>query len=282
METICIITDGTVQFSLPSFPGRDKIQILPFTIRNNNELLNANNAEAFGSFPSSAKSNCRPIVQDYDRGQITDVLTNASQTYRNVLIILTSSNISPLMGLVQEILTTTIKGRNIHIIDSQTTSAGLGFLVQKAADMANSGASIFQIEGLIRQAVHQVYALLAIPSPSYLFYSGFIDRAQADVCELMGLIPLFHLEDGSLIPVQKIRNLRTLPENMLEFLEEFDRVSSLTLIHLTPGEFPELRQIHNSVNNFSGKATFSEQPPSLLHAAVFGPKALSLFAFEEG
>ena len=281
MNSISIITDGAVQFSSPNFLGREKVYILPFQLSYNHTLFDENLPESLISFPLSASNDCRPVIHEYDRNQLAQIILYASQNNQNVLIILSSVNLSPLFGLIQEILATTIKVCNIHLIDSGTTSAGLGFLVEKAAELIVSGYSIQTTEEIIRRAIHQIYAIIAVPFPTYLFYSGVINRTQADICELLGIIPLFHLEDGTLIPVQKIRNFRTVVDNFLEFLEEFETINSLALILELPNEFPEFRQIHISATRISGRINYIEQAPSLIHATFFGPKAISLFAYEE-
>ena len=65
---------------------------------------------------------------------------------------------------------------------------------------------------------------------TYLYQSGFIGDAQALVGEMLGLLPIYTLEEGRLTPVEKARNYRQLIDFMQEFIDEFSDLYHIALI----------------------------------------------------
>ncbi len=72
--------------------------------------------------------------------------------------------------------------------------------------------------------INHIYSVFCLPDLSHLYRSGQIDPAQAIVGEMLGVIPFFTLENGSLVHTQKIRSPRHLVDIMYEFVAEFENL----------------------------------------------------------
>jgi DegV family protein with EDD domain len=195
-------------------------------------------------------------------------------------VILLSSQLSPTFTNAQQAVAQ-VKGRvAVQLIDSQTTSVGLGYLVQLAAEAAAGQASLSEIERLIRGQIPHIYSVFCIPGLTYIYQAGFVDYPQAMVGEMLGLLPIFTLEDGHLTPLEKARNVRHLTDFFQEFLDEFNDLYQISIIQgnsVLPHEGKILRE--HAMLNFP-KVPFSEHPINLSLAALFGPHSMGVFAIE--
>ena len=54
--------------------------------------------------------------------------------------------------------------------------------------------------------IPHTYMMVCTPGLSYLYYAGIIDQAQAFVGEMLGLLPIFTLEEGQINAVEKVRS----------------------------------------------------------------------------
>ena len=98
---------------------------------------------------------------------------------------------------------------------------GLGILVQRAAEMASRGAPSEDIDELLRRSIPAVYSLLYLPDLNNLAKANFLSTAQAVVGEMLGIQPVFSLENDCLTPIRKVRSLRQVQEIFQDFLDEF-------------------------------------------------------------
>jgi DegV family protein with EDD domain len=169
----------------------------------------------------------------------------------------------------------------IQVIDSQTTAIGLGLLAQMAAEAAADGASIHAIEQRVRAAIPRVYMLICIPQMSCLAQAGYLSRSQAVVGEMLGLLPIFALEDGRLTPMLKVRTQRHLLESFQEFIDEFTDPYHVALIQGPTQARLHARTLHDYVAGSFPNAPFSVHPAGEFLAALFGAQCVALVVMEK-
>ena len=278
MSSICILTDSTVQFLRPAFPGHQLVNIIQLQTWLGNKPGGENLKT--GDLPAYAQNGNAPKLINPDVEQLRQQFINLGSHYNEILAIFVSSHLNPIYTLAQQ-AAISVKGRvAVQVIDTQTTSIGLGFLVQLAAQAAINNGNSIQIERLLRGAIPHIYSLFCIPTLSYLYYSGFIDHAQSVVGEILGMLPLFSLEEGHLTSVEKARNLRHLGDYFQEFLDEFYDLTHISLIQSVPAMAHEGRTLReHALANFPG-TPFSEHPIGLSLATIFGPRSLGVFVIE--
>jgi DegV family protein with EDD domain len=174
-----------------------------------------------------------------------------------------------------------MQGRvSVQVIDSQTTSVGLGYLVQTAAEAALRHDSAIEIERVIRGIIPHIYSIFCIPGLTYLHHAGFIDYAQAVAGEMLNLLPIFTLEEGHLTPLEKARNMRGLSDFFQEFLDEFCDLYYISFIQSAPPLNHESRVLREHAQSNFSNAPFSEHAINLPLAALFGPRSLGVIVVE--
>jgi len=278
MSSLCLLTDSTAQFIKPGFSGRSLVHILPLrTEWNRNE--NGHELKA-GDLPAYSREGAIPRLIIPGVEELRQQFLSLGTQYNEIIAILDSSHLSPLISNAQD-AAASVRGRvSVLVIDSQTTSIGLGFLAQMAAEAAANKASSNEIERLLRGAIPHIYSVFCIPGLSYLYHSGFIDHAQATAGEILGLLPVFSLEEGYLTPLEKARNNRHLLDFFQEFLDEFSDLYHISIIQSIPSMVHEGRILReHAIANFPG-TPFSEHPIGLSLATMFGPRSMGVFAIE--
>ena len=116
------------------------------------------------------------------------------------------------------------------MLDTQTTSVGLGLIVEAAARAASAGASQAEIVKIVRGMIPHVYSIFCLQSLNHLAHSGYLDPAQAAIGEMLGIVPFYVLDSGKLIPIQKVRSMRQLVDVLHEFVTEFDNIDHIALL----------------------------------------------------
>jgi len=118
----------------------------------------------------------------------------------------------------------------IDVIDSRSTSVGLGLMLQEAVTMADAGASRDEIVAKLARMREQVRIIFVVETLEYLQRGGRIGKAQAFVGTLLKFKPLLAIVDGEIVPVTRVRSRAKALEAMQE-----------TLLQQVPQRGPQVR-----------------------------------------
>ncbi len=281
MSSICILTDSAAQFPQPGFPGRNHVRVVSYGIEVNGQLFEDSQELRTNDLPSSAKDTLYPQLNAPSVEKFIELFTSLGQHCSDIIVLLTSAKLTQSYENAKK-AQKFVQGRtNISIIDSQTTSVGLGILVQTAAEAAIQGKSVFDIESTVRSMIPHIYMMVCTPGLSYLYYAGIVDKAQAFVGEMLGLLPIFTLEDGQISAVEKVRNTRSLVDFMQEFILEFDNLIHIAFIQSTPGLPHEARLMREYVQSSFPHTPFSEHSINPPLATLIGPRSIGLIVVEK-
>ena len=280
MSSVCVLTDSTAQLSKPTFPGRHLIKMIPMHVHVNHGTVDGDTDVKVTELPISAREADLPISTPPSVEEFKQTFLALGREFNEIVVVLLSSQLSQAFANAQQAVTQ-VQGRvAVQLVDSQTTSVGLGYLAQIAAEAAAGQASLAEIERIIRGQIPHIYSVFCIPSLTYIDQAGFIDYAQAMVGEMLGLLPIFTLEDGHLTPLEKARNLRHLTDFFQEFLDEFNDLYQIAMVQSNPTLAHEGKVLREHATLNFPKVPFSEHPINLSLAALFGPRSLGVFAIE--
>jgi DegV family protein with EDD domain len=118
----------------------------------------------------------------------------------------------------------------IAVLNSKTVSLGLGILVEAAARAAAEGQSLDEVVRLVRGMIPQIYVVFFSESLAYLERGGRIGHAQALLGTFLGIKPFLTLEEGEIVPIEKVRTREEAIEKLVEFVVEFDAVERLAIV----------------------------------------------------
>ena len=271
MSNVCILTDSTAQFTHPKFAGHERVYVIPFGSQTGTQL-----EERSWRRGSPAQRLVPPSPQEF-----TQFYARLSHDHDTIFVLTLSSLLNP---AAKSALTAALQYSNhaaINVIDSQTTSVGLGLLVQAAAAAAAAGAAPADIERRMRASIPRIYTLFCIPELTYLAHSGYMDYSQALVGEMMGMLPIFAFEEGCLTPMEKVRTQRHLFESFQEFMNEFNAPAHIALVQGASYNTLRTRPMRQYIQETFPGTLISEHAISPHLAALFGPQSTGLIIMEK-
>lgn len=108
----------------------------------------------------------------------------------------------------------------IHIIDTKCASIGYGLVVLRAAKLAQTGASVEDIIDMATYHAKHMEHIFTVDDLEYLYRGGRVSKTAAFVGTLLKIKPLLHVDDGQLVPIEKIRGSKKVLGRMLAIMEE--------------------------------------------------------------
>ncbi|MEW9674990.1 DegV family protein [Lentibacillus sp. L22] len=109
---------------------------------------------------------------------------------------------------------------SIHVMDTKCASLGCGLIVLRAAKMANDGANVKDIWDMANFYASHMEHIFTVDNLEYLYRGGRVSRTAAFVGSLLKIKPVLHVDDGKLVPLEKIRGAKKLLNRMIEIAEQ--------------------------------------------------------------
>lgn len=168
----------------------------------------------------------------------------------------------------------------IEIIDSMTTSVGLGILVKAAAQAANEGADLEEIVRRVRGILPHIYLVFYVETMDYLERSERIGKAQAILGTMLNIKPILFMEDGDIIPLEKVRTTEKALDKLFEFVAEFDNLEQTAIIQRNKQPGKEAKALQERLKQNFPDLNFPiiQYGPDL--ATRVGPNALGVVVYE--
>lgn len=101
-----------------------------------------------------------------------------------------------------------LPGANIRVIDSQSTSMGLGGLVVEAARAARLGMKIDEVLSLVEKFREKMHFLVTLDTLEFLKRGGRASTLQAFLGSILQIKPLLKLNQGKVELVERVRTRR--------------------------------------------------------------------------
>ncbi|KAA0546490.1 DegV family protein [Bacillus sp. BGMRC 2118] len=108
----------------------------------------------------------------------------------------------------------------LTIINTKCASLGMGLVVLKAAEYVKAGLSYDEIVEKTEAHANHMESIFTVDNLDYLARGGRVSKASAFVGGLLNIKPLLHMEDGKLIPLEKIRGRKKVLQRMIDLMKE--------------------------------------------------------------
>ncbi|MCQ6274345.1 DegV family protein [Bacillus sp. V3B] len=109
---------------------------------------------------------------------------------------------------------------NLTIIDTRCASLGYGLIVMDSVRLANEGASFEQIVNRAEFLAAHTEHLFTVDDLEYLAKGGRVSKASAFLGGLLNIKPLLNVEDGKLVPIEKVRGKKKVLSRIIEIMSE--------------------------------------------------------------
>jgi len=276
----CILTDNAAQFTRPNFTGYKNIVFLDEQIELQENVLLDLCKVRVSEFPSHVNGSNPIHLRPPSATHLSDELLSIYQMYDDIFIILVSKELHPTFSLAEEIVMKLHGKADFHLIDTQSIALGEGQIIQLAAELIAKNISGAIIEECLREAIPHTYTLLCTPNFSYLHKSGFIDLGQAVSGEILSFLPIFTLEGGKLIPVEKVKNIHNVTDYFIEFIDEFDDLKNVSFIQPSPTVHNESKLVKQHIEEFFPDTHYSEHTINPYLASLIGPQGIGIVVTE--
>ena len=245
MATVRIVTDSSCD--LPSeLIGDLPITVLPNRVQLDGEWLVEGIDLAPGDWQArSLTPGSPPALEPPDLLTFTNAYASLSRGTDGIISIHSSARLS-------NVLTIAGKARGYHydrtqvlVVDSESATMGLGYIVLQAAQAAQSGGSLRDILDLVRTIIHQTHVifvadaaeaplLLGRSRPEVLVGTGggtAVATRPVTTASSPNGRPVLKLEEGRIVPLEHVRNRTKALERLYEFVEIFPKVEQVCLVH---------------------------------------------------
>lgn len=169
---------------------------------------------------------------------------------------------------------------DIQVVDSQSLSAGLGLLVQAAVEAAEQGRSLDAILRLVRGMIPRLYVVFFLEDLTHLERYGLVSRSQAILGNMLGVIAFLTMEDGRLIPMEKVRSRARALEKLVEFVSEFTHLDHISILQPGPDRSQDSHWVAERLDGLHPNTpmSFADYGPAL--ATLVGDSSLGIVVLE--
>lgn len=124
----------------------------------------------------------------------------------------------------------------LTIIDSKAASLGYGLLVKEAVKLRNEGRPLTDITNKIRFMADHMESLFTVEDLDYMARGGRISKGSAFIGGILNIKPLLHVEDGKLVPIEKLRGRKKVLKRMVELMGERGKQLNEQTIAISHGD----------------------------------------------
>jgi DegV family protein with EDD domain len=279
MARVKIITDSTADIP-PALAQELNITVIPVYIHFGEQTFRAGidiTNEQF--YRRLAEGGPHPYTSSPAPTVFEQYYRQYSREYEGVLSIHLSHRFS---GVVKTATTARDKLpaslTRVEVIDSTSTSLGLGLVVLAAARAAQDGASLEEVHRLVMHTIQHNHVVFFIDSVEYLERSGRLSQATAMLGSMQRIKPLLILDDGEIVPYDRTRTRAKAIEGLFTFIEDFPHVEQVAIMHsTTPDDVEKLLEKIDPIYPRE-KVMIVEYGPAL--GVHLGPNAMGVAVYE--
>jgi len=282
MTTVRIITDITAYLE-PEFCQEYQISVLPMQIRFGEENYTIQpNEDVTWLFELMAGTPAKTSQVTIPTRTFEQAYAQVCRQAEEILVILSSSKLSDAYDKAQSAARAYLGRCRITVMDSMSTSWGLGLIVKAAAKAAADGQPLDEIVRLVRGMLPHIYLVFLIERLDYLERGGRLGVAQALLGTMLRIKPLLLVEGGDIVALEKMRTRPMALEKLVDFVAEFASIQEVVILRSPlENDFDDLiDDLRRRLNEVLPGRKFSAIEYGPLLACHLGPEALGVIVYE--
>jgi DegV family protein with EDD domain len=282
MANVRIVTDATIHLGTDLI-AQHQITVLPLEIRFGNHTFLIGSGDSIEPLFRRMTDGPADLIQaTISPRAIQEAYSQLNRETDEILVILNSSKLSSAYDTAVAEARNFLGRCRIAVTDSLSTSWGLGLVVQAAARAAAEGRSLDETIRLVRGILPHIYVVFMVERLDYLEHGGRIGTAQALLGTMLRIRPLLIVEDGDIIPLEKVRTRVMALEKLADFVAEFASIQQVVLMRSPLGNgTDELKaELNERLGDVMPNLDFPEIAYDPVLACHLGPEALGVTVFE--
>lgn len=224
------------------------------------------------------KSAALPTVEPPRLEELQQTYGQLIKDSDQILSIHSSSSMNKTVRVAQEAAKSFLGRSKIAVVDSRMISWGLALVVSMAAEAAARGSSVDDIVRLIRGMVPHIYMVFLAENLDYLDRRSYTGRGRMPMDGLPGVRPLLIIEEGEIVPMERVRSRGKSIDRLFEFVSEFARFEQAAILqgHLSE----ETQLLLQRLSEAFPERRFDISPYGPALATHLGPEALGVAVYE--
>jgi DegV family protein with EDD domain len=221
-RTIALVTDSTCDLPADLLQKYD-INVVPISIlignRSYQDGIELQSDDFYRLLRDSREhmSTSQPPVTRF-----SEVYRKLSTRYRSILSLHLSANLSGTINGARLAAREFDKQVSIDVVDTRTTSIGLGLVAAEAGKLVDQGLDIGEIVQRLKSVIDSMAVFVSIPTLKYLIRSGRLNRAKGFLGTVLNLKPVISLNaEGRVVEAAKVIGRRNVVKKTLELAVRF-------------------------------------------------------------
>jgi len=280
VSRVFIVTDSAATIA-PAVAEQLDITVLPLTVRiDHQDYQDGAGLDHEELLLRMAHDRIRPDIVGPTVDEFRRVYSQLTQRSDKIISLHSSASLSLVCQEARKAAREFLGRCDIVVMDSETLSLGLGILVQEAAQMAMASVPLSEIMRQIRGIIRRIYIVLITDTLDYLEHSERISSAQAILGTMLGIKPFLSLEEGEIIPMEKVRNRERAIDKLAEFANEFSTIERVAVLQSTLYPTEETKMLQERLALIAPGHEFPILLYGPLLASHVGPDGLGLMVYE--
>ncbi|WP_411955096.1 DegV family protein [Alkalibacillus sp. S2W] len=170
----------------------------------------------------------------------------------------------------------------IYVIDTRAASMGHGLIAYYTAQAIADGQAVQDVLDTAHYYVNHMVHVFTVDDLEYLQRGGRVSKAQAFVGGMLKIKPLLHVEDGKLVPLEKIRGSKKVIGRMVNLMKERGQHFEHQTIAITHGDDEQrAQQLANQIREQYNPKDIIIHPIGSAIGAHAGPGTIALFFLDD-
>jgi len=280
-KKIVVLTDSSAYIPLDASEGLN-IEVIPLWLIWGDESFR----DGVDIFPSSfykrlEKSNTLPTSSQPSDKEFELLFQEISMRTDAIVNVLVSSKISGTIASAQAAIPM-IPDVRIGIVDSLSSSMGLGFAVLAAARAAAAGKSFEDVVKAAEVMREKVHLIFVVDTLEYLHRGGRISGGKRILGTVLNIKPILHFEEGEIRPLSQARTKKKALDLMLDIAEERldgKKMAEAAIVEINTPE--EAEAVELKVRSRFGTSRVYRTEVSPVVGTHVGPGAVGLAFYAE-
>ncbi|MEH7416405.1 DegV family protein [Neobacillus drentensis] len=166
----------------------------------------------------------------------------------------------------------------LTIVDTKCASLGVGLIVIEAAKLALQNSSKEEILADVRFRSEHMEHIFTVEDLDYLAKGGRVSKASAFLGGLLNIKPILNMEDGKLVPIEKIRGQKKVFRRIIDIMKERGSGLNEQIIGISHAdtEATAIEVKEMIINEFHPKEVYISSIGSAIGSHT-GPGTISIF-----
>ncbi|PLS02955.1 DegV family protein [Neobacillus cucumis] len=220
--TVKILADSACDLPL-SFYEENNVVLFPLKVQINDQDYEDVKTIDPKTVYNAIKSGVVPKTSQVSPLLFEEVFTEMAEKDEDGIYIAFSSGLSGTYSTAVMILDQ-VKEKypnfQLTIVDTKCASLGIGLIVLEAAKLARNNASKEEILADVRYRSEHMEHIFTVEDLGYLAKGGRVSKASAFLGGLLNIKPILNMEDGKLVPIEKIRGQKKVFRRIIEIMKE--------------------------------------------------------------